>query len=221
MKRIFLTTILLSVMLLCVVPVNGAPSQKNDEVVYSVVFRDGTNSENIEINFHDNLGINIPKFEDVKANVVEDITKINSGESLEEVLKHTSLNLAGFKILNDIDDLIAYDKYNNVILHPKNVTVSWEVPNLSKNFKDVRVLHYSTVRNVWELITLDDLDFENKLITCTFEDLSPVCVIYNEAGQDNMATGDDTNLVFEYTLLISSVLVAFVIIKRARFKKSQ
>ena len=66
----------------------------------------------------------------------------------------------------------------------KNVTLTWEVPNLVKTAKNVKVLHYSTVRNTWEILTPKSVDFDNKTITQEFKDLSPVAVIY-QAGDAN------------------------------------
>lgn len=55
------------------------------------------------------------------------------------------------------------------------VTIS--VPSLTKAMTDVQILHYSTVRNLFELITPTSVDYEGKTITAVFEDLSPVAII--------------------------------------------
>lgn len=65
-----------------------------------------------------------------------------------------------------------------VIKDAKNVTMTWEVPNLTENVGVVRVLHFSTVRNVWKLLVPDSVDLNTKSITITFPDLSPVAVVY-------------------------------------------
>ena len=52
----------------------------------------------------------------------------------------------------------------------------------------VKLLHYSTVRNVWEVITPSDVNYESKQITAEFEDLSPVAVIATKSGAGDSAT---------------------------------
>jgi len=42
---------------------------------------------------------------------------------------------------------------------------------------DVAIVHYSTTRSTWEVITPDSVDLENKEVTASFKDLSPVAVI--------------------------------------------
>lgn len=55
--------------------------------------------------------------------------------------------------------------------------VTLSVPEITKSMTNVRLLHYSTDRNVWEIITPNDVNYEQKQITAEFLDLSPVAVI--------------------------------------------
>ena len=74
-----------------------------------------------------------------------------------------------------MQDLVAYDSEGNSLT---NITLTWEVPNLIEDLEGIYVLHYSVKRNLWEIITPDDVDFQKKTITANFKDLSPVAVIY-------------------------------------------
>lgn len=154
--------------------------------------------------------------------VITLIDEINSDTTLLEE-KVSNLDLAEYKMLNEIQDLSVINKSTNTIIpKQKNVTVTWEVPNLIDTLKEVKVLHYSTIRNVWEVLTPKAIDFNNKTITQDFPDLSPVAILYkeNDAVVDDSTTvnqkakssktGDD-NPLFEYLLLATfSLGILFV-----------
>ena len=55
--------------------------------------------------------------------------------------------------------------------------VTLVVPELTRAMVNVRLVHYSTERNIWEVITPSDVNYDNKKITAIFKDLSPVAVI--------------------------------------------
>lgn len=65
--------------------------------------------------------------------------------------------------------------------------VTLSVPTLTEGMTDVKLLHYSTVRSVWEIVEPTKVDFASHEITAEFEDLSPVAVI---ANTDNAAATD-------------------------------
>ena len=59
---------------------------------------------------------------------------------------------------------------------------------------NVKILHFSTERLVWEVIDPTDVNYTNKQITAEFQDLSPVTVIADvdesaAAGTDTTGTG--------------------------------
>ena len=108
----------------------------------------------------------------------------------------------------------------------KNVTLTWEVPNLVKTAKNVKVLHYSTERNTWEILTPKSVDFDNKTITQEFKDLSPVAVIY-QAGDANAnkngtkanstKTGDSTNVMpFVALGVVALAGIGFCVVRRKK-----
>nr|WP_294677802.1 cell wall protein [uncultured Blautia sp.] len=55
-----------------------------------------------------------------------------------------------------------------------------KVPALTDKSENVMLLHYSTERNVWELVKPSKVDLTAKTITAEFDDLSPVAVIADE-----------------------------------------
>lgn len=125
--------------------------------------------------------------EEVEQVVVDAIKTLNENPAqLQEVLKNANVQLpsgdgvtlAHVDLLTSVQNLQLVDKDGNVIKDAKNVTMTWEVPNMSEQVGVIRVLHFSTTRNVWELLIPDSVDFTNKTITVTFPDLSPVAVVY-------------------------------------------
>lgn len=122
---------------------------------------------------------------DVPQTVQQQISQLNAGQSIEKVIDtkqiKSDISLSNYALLTQIQDLKAYDSRENRI--DKAVTVSWEVPNLTKsNSCALCILHYSTQRNIWETIKPDKIDLENNCITVTFKDLSPVAVLYDSTS---------------------------------------
>lgn len=135
-------------------------------------------------------------FTDVESTVKEVIDKVNAGIDLAEALANVEgaegLDLTEYSLLTTLQDLVAVDANGNKL---KNVTITWEVPNLVEGLGSVKVLHYSTERKVWEVIDPSNVDFANKTITAKFQDLSPVGVIYKAevATSGNGITNGTTN----------------------------
>ena len=159
--------------------------------------------------------------ENVPTTIQKQIQQLNQGESIKEVLDiqkvQTKLDLSNYSLLTQIQDLKAYDNQGNVL--DKEVTVSWEVPNLTKeNSCKLCILHYSTKRNVWETIQPDQIDLENNKITVSFKDLSPVAVLYDSTNTCDATNSNTTNTgvqshVSYYTILASvAILVGIVLI---------
>lgn len=175
MKKVAKTLLFsISILFLCVITVFAQLSISINGAIVGDVLVNGKKIDGITINFVD-------EFSNVDSLIKSAIEKLNSGSSLSEILNENevlskdNLNLNDFKMLTKLQDLVAYDSQGKSL---KNVTVTWEVTNLVDNLGDIYVLHYSTVRNVWEIITPKNIDFDKKTITAEFEDLSPVAVIY-------------------------------------------
>ena len=140
-------------------------------------------------------------YEDVPQSEMSVISQLNAGTAITEVLDTASvqapegLDVSSLKLLTQIQDLVVRDANGNLVKDAKNVKVTWEVPNLTNGLGDVYVIHYSTVRNVWEIIKPDQVDFSNKTITATFADLSPVGVVYVPSTSQPAGDKDDSSSV--------------------------
>lgn len=102
--------------------------------------------------------------------------------------------------------------------------VTLSVPELTKSMTNVRLLHYSTDRNVWEIITPNDVNYEQKQITAEFIDLSPVAVIadIDKSQTEGSGTSPQTGVSAQWpiygvlALMFMGISAAFF----ARNKKS-
>lgn len=124
--------------------------------------------------------------------VVEKIVAINEGtatlESIVDLVKEQApeqaeqlkAELEGKTLVTKFFDLKAID--GGVKTEDGKYKVTFTVPNLTEALQDVKVLHYSTQRAVWEVITPDNVNYSTKEITAQFEDLSPVAIIGKNTG---------------------------------------
>ena len=125
---------------------------------------------------------------DLEKEVLDLINDINKEqEKLQEILtdkdlvvaKDDKIDVEALELLTTIQDLSIVDLATGQIMKDlKDVTLTWEVPNLKKGIGEIRVLHYSTVREVWEILKPEKIDYKENAITQHFEDLSPVAVVY-------------------------------------------
>lgn len=124
-------------------------------------------------------------FSEVKEQVVLDkILAVNNGtatlESIAEQAEAIKDELTGKVLVTKFFDLVPID--GGVKTEDGKYKVTFTVPNLTEALQDVKVLHYSTQRAVWEVITPDNVNYSTKEITAQFEDLSPVAVIGKNTG---------------------------------------
>ena len=137
---------------------------------------------------------------------LEDLAKAES--SIASEIEGKSL-VTAFMDLRKIGDVSKYQ-----------VTLS--VPALTKGMTDVKVLHFSTERKVWEVITPSNVDLDNKEITFELQDLSPIAIIAkvdasqavtNTTGTSPKTGVDSTNTVpfagAAVVLLGAAAVVAF------------
>lgn len=143
-----------------------------------------------------------PAFEELKTDapeVAELINKVNAGEmSMEEFAQEISEDfpeiakkLADKGFLTKFYDLIALDGTEKTADGKYQVVFS--VPAMTANTQDIAVLHYSTVRSLWEIIEPSSVDLEAKTITVEFEDLSPVAIIAKEGTFSTTQLGNQTS----------------------------
>lgn len=218
--RIF---IVLIVMCVCITPIFAKPSiSHNGTIDINEILIDGKKVDTHQIIavFRNDMVATVKEQE-----VVETIQQINTTpEKLMEILKSSNVEVQGlngleFEVLTQLQDLSLINKQTGeIIKDAKNVTITWEVPNLVKGLGDIKVLHYSTVRDVWEILTPTNIDFNTNSITQYFQDLSPVAVIYVPAKTDitpQIATSDTSMIIpIASVCLISSILIIVFVKKK-------
>lgn len=122
--------------------------------------------------------------------VVEKIVAINEGtatlESIAEQAEQLKEELTGKVLVTKFFDVKPID--GGVKAEDGKCIVTFHVPNLTEALQDVKVLHYSTERAVWEVINPENVDYAKKEITAKFEDLSPVAIIGKNTGAGSSTT---------------------------------
>ena len=122
--------------------------------------------------------------------VVEKIMAINEGtatlESIAEQAEQLKEELTGKTLVTKFFDVKPVD--GGVKAEDGKYIVTFHVPNLTEALQDVKVLHYSTERAVWEVINPENVDYAKKEITAKFEDLSPVAIIGKNTGAGSSTT---------------------------------
>lgn len=130
--------------------------------------------------------------------VVEKIVAINEGtatlESIVEQVEKQSPEQAE-QLKEELKDKVLVTKFfdvkpveGGVKAEDGKYIVTFHVPNLTEALQDVKVLHYSTERAVWEVINPENVDYAKKEITAKFEDLSPVAIIGKNTGAGSSTT---------------------------------
>ena len=113
------------------------------------------------------------------------IKDINAGtKTLEDLAKAESSiasEIEGKSLVTAFMDLRKIGDVSKTADGKYQVTLS--VPALTKGMTDVKVLHFSTERKVWEVITPSNVDLDNKEITFELQDLSPIAIIAKDASQ--------------------------------------
>lgn len=163
----------------------------------------------------------VAKADKATAELIKDI---NAGtKTLKDLAKAESSiasELEGKSLVTAFMDLRKIGDVSKTADGRYQVTLS--VPALTKGMTDVKVLHFSTARNVWEVITPSNVDLNNKELTFEVQDLSPIAIIAkvnasqavtNTAGTSPKTGVDSTNTVpfagAAVVLLGAAAVVAF------------
>lgn len=159
--------------------------------------------------------------------VAAKIEAINEGtatlESIAEQAEQLKEELTGKTLVTKFFDVKPVD--GGVKAEDGKYIVTFHVPNLTEALQDVKVLHYSTERAVWEVINPENVDYAKKEITAKFEDLSPVAIIGKNTGAGSSTgstegTSPKTGVVSDWGIYVSaSVLLlgaAVVVLGRNR-----
>ena len=119
--------------------------------------------------------------------VAAKIEAINEGTAtLESIAEQLKEELTGKTLVTKFFDVKPVD--GGVKAEDGKYIVTFHVPNLTEALQDVKVLHYSTERAVWEVINPENVDYAKKEITAKFEDLSPVAIIGKNTGAGSSTT---------------------------------
>lgn len=136
-------------------------------------------------------------FADVEAaapEVYEQIMAVNEGTTdlqtmIEELAPDLASEVEGKEMVTPFFDLRPIN--GGIQLEDGRYRVMLSVPILTQFMRDVRLLHYSIARGVWEIITPENVDYTNRRIEAIFDDFSPVAVIANvdESAAAETVTG--------------------------------
>lgn len=136
-------------------------------------------------------------FADVEAaapEVYEQIMAVNEGTTdlqtiIEELAPDLAPEVEGKEMVTPFFDLRPIN--GGIQLEDGRYRVVLSVPILTQFMRDVRLLHYSIARGVWEIITPENVDYTNRRIEAIFDDFSPVAVISNvdESAAAETVTG--------------------------------
>lgn len=214
-----------TVICMSLTPAFAAGSITSNGSTSGEVIRDGVVLEGSTSKFVDDLSYltSSENEQDVKA--ADIIEQLNAGTPLTEAFsgetvalpEGVEIDLSEFSLLTKLQDLQAFDADGNRL--EENVTISWEVPNLTSELGEVYVLHYSTKADKgWEVIKPDEVNYDTKMITTTFEDLSPVAVIY-KSTENVPAENPNTSTSTNAGLYLGVGAVALVAIGLIVFKK--
>ena len=129
--------------------------------------------------------------------------------SIPEELETFRQELEGKTILSQFVDL---DTTGDVVLNEDGMyETTLSVPTLTEAATNVRILHYSTVRSLWEIVIPSDVNYEDKEITAAFEDLSPIVVLadVDETADVAEGTSPKTGVTSDWGLYMAGAVVLF------------
>lgn len=150
--------------------------------------------------------------------VLEAILAINNGEkdlhqAIAEQAPDLADALADKDLVTPFFDLVPIN--GGVQTEDGKYLVTLEVPALTSSMTEIGLLHYSTVRNLWEIVEPTEVNYDEKLITAEFEDLSPAAVIAKvhaeTAGDTAARTGDISGSMMNWYLGLAVVAAALII----------
>ena len=140
------------------------------------------NDEKLDPDEYNAIFSNNYKDGEIPNDVLDIISKVNDNTDQAATLIR-DVDLSTYQLLAPIQNLsIGNVSTGEVLNNPQDVQITWIVPELAKTMEGIKMLHYSTNRNMWEIIDVnaEDIDIENHTIKQHFDDLSPVAIIYEK-----------------------------------------
>lgn len=128
----------------------------------------------------------VQQLKEIVANTTEGQTELNMTEEEVDALAQ---EVEGKSMVTQFFDLIPIN--GGVQTEDGKYIATISVPSLTEAMTNVKILHFSTERLVWEIIEPTDVNYTNKQITAEFQDLSPVAVIADI--DESKAAATDTN----------------------------
>lgn len=152
---------------------------------------------------------------------LEKINKINKGEkvtistAIDNELNGKSLIQAFF----DLDEVGEHKKCYEQGYH----TVTLRIDALTRNCRNITVLHYSTDRTLWETIPEDkiEVDYENHTIKFNVQDLSPMAVYAKVVSEGAEGTSPSTGSISSTWLMYPAFILVVVGIGMMTYKKKR
>lgn len=157
----------------------------------------------------------LESFAEVKNDeIINDLLAVNNGtksltDVVEKITPELTDQLAGKEMVTPFFDL--KPKNGGIKNEEGKYVVTLSVPSLTKAMTDVQILHYSTVRNLFELITPTSVDYEGKTITAVFEDLSPVAIVAkvdaSKAADSTVGTSPKTGVPSTWMVFFGAAVI--------------
>ena len=100
----------------------------------------------------------------------------------------------------------------------RNHILTFNLPNLTRAATNVQILHYSLVRNLWELVPTE-VNYDAKTVTGTFQDLSPVIIVANVDASAGVGTSPKTGESADWMTWIGAAVVlgtAAVLVRKTK-----
>ena len=198
-------------------------------------FNDLTTEAGLEENFKHieeatGQALTAEKKEEVKASykaATDIIKKVDEGKQVGTDVKidngKIDKELKDKKVVKSFFDLHATgDKKDICYEEGKMHLVTIKVPGMTKNWKNIVILHYSTIRTVWETITPKKVDYDKSLITFEVHDLSPIAIyadIVEDAGNSagkSPSTGSVSSAWMVWSAMALIVLGAGVVVSQKK-----
>ena len=109
------------------------------------------------------------------------------------------------KVVKAFFDLHATGDKKDICLEDgKKHTITLNVSDMTTSWKNIVILHYSTIRAVWETI-VPKVDYDKKTLTFEIEDLSPLAIYADIVEDDKKGESDATEGVSSAWMLYSAM----------------